>query len=87
MENKEENKMKENLMRKVKIEKLVLNVGGIGENLEKGFKLLKFLTGRKPKKTKSKKRIPSLGVKPGLEVGAVVTIRKDIDDLLKKFLV
>jgi len=86
MENKEQNKMKENLMREIKIEKIVLNVGGIGDHLEKGFKLLKFLTKRKPAKTKSKKRIPSLGVKPGLEIGAVVTLRKDIEENLKKFL-
>ena len=91
MKEKKQNKMetnpKENVMREIKIDKLVLNVGGIGDPLEKGFKLLKFLTGRTPKKTKSKKRIPSLGVKPGLEIGAVVTIRRDIDNLLKKFLI
>jgi len=97
MENKKQNKMKanqdshspnskENLMREVKIEKIVLNVGGIGDHLEKGFKLLQFLTKRTPAKTKSKKRIPSLGVKPGLEIGAVVTLRKDLDEILKKFL-
>ena len=78
---------KQNKMREIKIDKVVLNVGGIGDPLERGFKLLKFLTGRTPKKTKSKKRIPSLGVKPGLEIGAVVTIRKDIDNLLKGFLI
>ncbi len=86
MEKEKQNKMKENVMRKIKIEKVVLNVGGVGDPLEKGFKLLKFLTNKKPAKTKSKKRIPSLGVKPGLEVGAVVTIRKDMDNFLRKLL-
>jgi len=77
---------KENLMREIKIEKVVLSVGGIGDNLEKGFKLLKFLTGKKPAKTRSRKRIPSLNVRPGLEIGAVVTIRKDAKEFLKKML-
>ena len=48
---------------------------------------LKILTERKPMKTKSKKRIPSLGVRPGLEIGAVVTIRKRFEEVLKKMLV
>jgi|TARA_Y100000310_G_scaffold251425_1_gene257921 large subunit ribosomal protein L5 len=83
----EENKPKtENVMRKIKIEKVVLSVGGIGEELEKGFKLLKFISNKNPTKTKSKKRIPSLGVRPGLEIGAVVTLRKDLDQFLKRML-
>lgn len=77
---------KTNPMREIKIEKVVLNVGATGEELEKGFKLLKFLTGKKPAKMKSRRRIPSLNVRPGLEVGAVVTIRKDKEDFLKKML-
>ena len=78
--------LEENSMRKIRIEKIVLNVGGIAENLEKGFKLLSFITKRKPAKMKSKKRIPSLEVRPGLEVGAVVTIRKNKEELLKRLL-
>ena len=76
-----------NVMREIKIEKVVLSIGATGEDLEKGFKLLKIITNRKPAKMRSKKRIPSLGVRPGLEVGAVVTIRKDMDLMLKKMLV
>ena len=39
-------------------------------------------------KTTSKKRIPTWGVRPGLELGAIVTIRdkNKIKELLKKFL-
>ena len=77
-----------NIMREIKIEKVVLSIGGTGENLEKGFKLLGILSdGRKPSKMKSKKRIPTLGVRPGLEVGAVVTIRKNPQEILKKMLI
>jgi len=76
-----------NVMREIKIEKVVLSIGATGEDLEKGFKLLKIITNRKPAKMRSKRRIPSLGVRPGLEVGAVVTIRKDMGLMLKKMLV
>ncbi len=79
--------MKENIMREIKIEKVVLSVGGIGDDLEKGFKLLGLLTGKKPAKMISKKRIPSFDIRPGLEVGAVVTIRKKPEELLEKMLV
>ncbi len=74
-------------MRKIKIEKVVLGVGGTADMLDKGFRLLKFLTGKKPAKIKSNKRIPTWGVRPGLEVGAVVTLRKGYDDFLKRLLI
>lgn len=73
-------------MRKIKIEKIVFGVGGIADALEKGVKLLELVTKRKPAKMKSRKRIPSLGIRPGLEVGAVVTIRKDPEEILTKML-
>ena len=73
-------------MRKIKIEKVVLSIGGTGEELEKGFKLLQLLTNRKPSKTKSRKRIPTLNIRPNLEVGALVTIRKNPEEMLKKML-
>ena len=76
-----------NPMTKVKIEKVVLNVGAIGDELDKGFRLLKLLSNGKPAKMKSKKRIPTLNVRPGLEVGAVVTLRKNFPELLKKLLI
>ncbi len=74
------------MMRTIKVEKVVLSIGATGEDLEKGVKLLKMLTGRKPAKTQSKRRIPSLGVRPGLEVGCVVTIRKESHETLKRML-
>lgn len=73
-------------MREIKIEKVVLNVGGVAEELEKGVKLLKILTNRNPAKMQSTKRIPSWNVRPKLDVGAVVTVRKNCDALLKKML-
>ena len=75
-----------NVMREIKIEKVVLNVGGTTEYLEKGVKLLELITGKKPARMKSKRRIPSWSVRPGLEVGTVVTIRHGKEELLKKLL-
>ncbi|MEK6757642.1 MAG: 50S ribosomal protein L5 [Nanoarchaeota archaeon] len=80
-------KHKINPTREVRIEKVVLSVGGVGEQLGKGVKLLHLLTGKKPAKMMSHKRIPSLNVRPRLEVGAVVTIRKGVKELLKKMLI
>jgi large subunit ribosomal protein L5 len=76
-----------NQMTEIKIEKVVLSIGGVAENLEKGVKLLERLTERKVAKMKSKRRIPSLGVRPGLEVGCLVTLRgKKAIELLKRLL-
>ena len=79
--------VKENPIRKIKIEKVVLSIGGTGEYLEKGVKLLQILTGKKPAKMKTNKRVPSLGIRPNLEVGVVSTTRKNPEDFLKKMLV
>jgi len=78
--------MSENKMREIAIEKIVLSIGGTGESLEKGVKLLEILSGRKPQRVKSKKRIPSLNVRPGLEVGTRVTIRKNPEKILRNML-
>lgn len=75
----------ENAMRNVEIEKVVLNCGGIGDKLEKSAKLLEIITGRKVKRVRSKKRIPTFEVRPGLETGCMVTIRgKEKEDVLKR---
>jgi len=83
---RDEREKVENKMRNIKIEKIVLSVGGTAEELEKGVKLLKLITERNPAKMKSNKRIPAFGVRPKLEVGAVVTIRKNVNDVLKRML-
>jgi len=78
---------KENKMKDFDIDKVVLSVGGTTEELERGIKLLKLLTGMKACKAESKKRIPALGVRPGLEVGCKVTLRREkAKELLKRLL-
>jgi len=75
-----------NPMREIKIEKVVLGMGAQGDDLEKAMKLLKLLSGKDPTKRASNKRIPTLGVRPGLEIGAMVTLRKSAEEILKKML-
>jgi len=64
-----------NVMRNMKLEKVVLNCGGSAEKLDKSIKLLGIITGKKVKEVISNKRIPSFGVRPGLKIGCTVTIR------------
>jgi large subunit ribosomal protein L5 len=82
-------KKKENNMREIKIEKLTLNCGtGVEQpRLDKAMKLLQVISGAKPIRTKSKRRIPSLGLRIGLPIGCKVTLRgKKTYDLLKRLL-
>jgi large subunit ribosomal protein L5 len=79
--------MKQNIMRQIEIEKMVINCGGIDEKLERSIKLLEMITGRKVQKIKSTKRIPTFGISPGKLSGVKVTIRErdEIINLLKRF--
>ena len=66
-----------NPMRDIGVEKVTINIGAGNdqEHLEKAIKLIEKLTGRKPVKTKARKRIPTFGIRKGLEIGAKVTLR------------
>jgi len=77
----------ENVMREIRIEKVILNIGGTGEKLDKGFILLEKISEKKPVKVKATKRIPTWNVRPGLEVGTKVTLRgEDAINILKRLL-
>ena len=79
--------MAENIMKEIKLEKVILNIGGVGEKLDKGVILLETVSGKKPIKVKAIKRIPTWNVRPGLEVGTKVTLRgEDALNLIKKLL-
>jgi len=74
-----------NIMDNIFLEKVVLNCGATAEKLEKSVKLLSILTNRKINEIESIKRIPTLGVRPGLKTGAMVTIRgKEKIEILKR---
>jgi large subunit ribosomal protein L5 len=79
--------MKANKMRTIKMEKIILSAGAVGDELEKAYKLLGRISGKKVIKTISTKRIPTWGVRPKLEVGCKVTVRgADAEKLLKRLL-
>ncbi|MBI5390769.1 50S ribosomal protein L5 [Candidatus Woesearchaeota archaeon] len=61
----------------IKVGKLTLNIGTGKEpaKLEKGLKLLQKISGAKPVKTFTTKRIQAWGVRPGLPIGCKVTLR------------
>ncbi len=80
-------KEKNNPMRSIYIEKVVLSSGATGDDLVKAKKLLELISGGKAQVIASRKRIPDFGVRPGLEVGTRVTSRgKAAIDLLKRLL-
>ncbi len=76
-----------NLMREIRIEKVVLNIGCGGDlqKIERAEKLLKKITGReKVLITKSRKR-STFGIAKGKPIGVKVTLRKkDAEEFLKR---
>lgn len=77
------------VMRKPAITKVVLSAGAVGPELVKAKKLLEIVSGKHAEIIKAgpKRRIPEFGVKPGLELGTRVTLRKkDGVNLLKRLL-
>lgn len=77
---------KANPMRRIKIDKIVVNigVGQAGEQLIKGEKVLEMITGRKPARTRSKTQNKELGIRVGMPIGAKVTLRgKLAEEFLK----
>ncbi len=76
-----------NKMRDIRIEKIVLNIG-IGsreEALKNSATLLKKISGMEPVITKSKKR-STFNVTKGKPIGCKVTIRKGLEELLRRLL-
>lgn len=79
-----------NAMKEIKIEKLTLNIGaGRDEKvLKKAVKLLKNITGIDPVQTTTKKRLAAWGLRPGLPIGAKITLRgEEVYELASRLLV
>lgn len=79
-----------NEMKDISIEKVTVNFGAgkDQDRLEKGVQLIEMVTGEQPVKTYSDKRIPAWGLRPGLPIGAMITLRGDkAQEVLKRFLV
>tara|TARA_Y100000310_G_scaffold159627_1_gene159236 strand:- start:9022 stop:9528 length:507 start_codon:yes stop_codon:yes gene_type:complete len=66
-----------NKMKQIQIEKITLNIGTgePGDRLEKAKLLLNHITNAKSVQTTTQKRIPTWGVRPGLQLGCKVTLR------------
>jgi len=76
-----------NPMRKIFVEKVILSCGATGDDLKKSHKLLEIITSKKAQIVASSKRIPDFDVRPGLEVGTRITLRKkDAIEILKRLL-
>ena len=76
-----------NPMREIKLDKVVLNIAGVADKLDKGVILLEAVSGKKAIRVKATKRIPTWNVRPGLEVGTKVTLRgTDALAMIKKLL-
>lgn len=78
-----------NPMRTVSLEKLVVHIcaGETGLKLDKAKQILTMLTNKKPVETTSKIKLPKWGLRPGLPIGAKITLRGvDADAFLKKAL-
>jgi len=72
-------KTAENLMREIKIGKLVLNigVGKSGDVLERGKKILEDLSNQKPCYRKAKRTVRDFGIHRGESIATMVTLRGD----------
>lgn len=71
--------MSSDKMKEIKLDKVTLNIGTgePGDRLDKAMKLLRNMTGMKPVSTKTQKRIPTWKIRPGLQIGCRVTLRKE----------
>jgi len=79
----------QNEMKQIEISKVVINIseGEVGDGVEKAHDLIEKLTGKAPVRTKSKDGSNSFGVRTGLNVGAMATLRgQDAREFLEKVL-
>jgi len=74
-------------MQQVLLDKVVVNMG-IGsdpDEMKKGIQIIQIITGKKPSQRRSFAKIPDWGLRPGVLVGLIVTLRgKDAIEFLKK---
>jgi large subunit ribosomal protein L5 len=84
------NKDSNGKMKKIDIEKIVINigVGKSGDPFERAKMALEELTGQKPSPRGAKKSVRDFGIHKGEPIGAMVTLRKQnaIDFLKRIFL-
>lgn len=78
--------MKDNVMRSIGVEKVVLNIGcGTTRKIDDAVNVLSHISGRKPIITKSRKR-STFNVPKGKQIGCKVTVRNDVYKFLERLL-
>jgi large subunit ribosomal protein L5 len=81
--------MSDKVMRQPRIEKVVVNigVGEAGERLIKAQKVIEMVTGQKSKQTFSKVTNRDFGIREGMPIGCMVTLRgqRAVDFLQRAF--
>ena len=77
-----------NPMQEIRIEKITLNIGSGPDpkQVEKGVTLLSSISGMKAIQALAKQRIAAWKLRPGLAIGAKVTIRNNAEELLIRLL-
>ena len=67
----------ENEMQEIQIGKVTvnINIGQVGDRVEKAVSLLQKLTGKEPIRVESTEESKSFGLREGLNIGAMVTLR------------
>ena len=82
----ENNTEKQNRMKEVFVDKVIVNIG-VGEGgpeVDNAAKILKLVTKKPAVKTKAKVKLPTWGIRPGLEIGVKTTLRgKEAVDFIK----
>lgn len=76
-----------NEMKQIQIGKVVVNVGigQVGEDVEKAKNLIEKITGKKAVKTESKDSAKTFGLRQGLKIGAMTTLRgEEAEEFLEK---
>lgn len=81
--------MSENVMKQIEVSKVTVNVGigQVGEDVEKAVKLLEKITDKKAIRTESTDEAKGFGLRSGLNIGAMVTLRgEEAKEFIEKVL-
>jgi large subunit ribosomal protein L5 len=79
----------ENVMQQIHIGKVTVNIGEgqVGDDVEKAVQLLEKLTGKAPVRTESRDESKTFGLRSGLNIGAMITLRgEEAREFLEKVL-
>jgi large subunit ribosomal protein L5 len=81
--------MAENEMKQIQVSQVTVNIGigQVGDDVEKAKNLLEKITGKQAIKTESKETAKNFGLRSGLNIGAMVTLRgEEAEEFLEKVL-